>query len=615
MCGIAGFFNIPGELRARKDRLFEMTRSLQHRGPDSEGYFLKNQVGLGHRRLSIIDLDSGNQPMLSDDQSVAIIFNGEIYNYVELRKELISLGHKFHTQSDTEVIIQAYREWGVHCQQKFNGMWAFALWDEQEQTLFLSRDRIGEKPLFYSYKDGQFYFASELKALFKAGIKKEIRTELTEIYLAMTFIPEPDTFYKNIYKLKAGHYLLVNTSGIKEKKYWDLPEIDEHNMLNNEEYAYNQFEELLSDSVRIRMRCDVKYGAFLSGGLDSASIVSLMTKNSSHPIESYTIGFPEKDFDESKLASDVAKKFRTNHHIGTVKSLSLEEIQAIASYHFDEPFGDSSSIATWQVANFAARDVKMVLTGDGGDEVLSGYKSFTGIKLAKQLRKVPFSKQMPQFVKQLKKPVKGNLRYTLNRVQDHFETANLPFALRMLQKRCYTPLADIKHMMSTVLGVIPVEEFYSNLIQQIPYNDEFYKLMYINLKFDLPNDYLVKVDRMAMANSLETRTPFLDYRLIEFMVGVHKHVKHRHWERKSVLRNSVGKQLPESVLNAPKKGFGVPLREWFKQDAIINNFNLSNLKSFLNEKQVETIIDENKSGARDNGNFIWTLFMLNEYLT
>ena len=341
MCGIAGIYHFETSRVINRDVLTRMTDIIHHRGPDGSGIYTQENIGLGHRRLSIIDLVTGDQPMFNRDQSIAIILNGEIYNYIELRDELIQLGCRFTTTSDTEVVIQAYETWGVDCLEKLNGMWAFALWDNNKKQLFISRDRIGEKPVFYSTWDNSFVFASEMKSIFEYGVERTPMLELLEIYMVTTSIPSPFTFYKQIKKLNPGHYILVNADGLKEVKYWDLPEIDEANMLRDKTFIYEEFEHLLTDSIKIRMRSDVPYGAFLSGGLDSSSIVALMSEISSFPINTFTIGFDDNSFDESKLAQEVADRFNTKHFLGTVEPEGFDEILKKVVFHYDEPFGDS----------------------------------------------------------------------------------------------------------------------------------------------------------------------------------------------------------------------------------------------------------------------------------
>jgi asparagine synthase (glutamine-hydrolysing) len=615
MCGITGFVHFHKERKVDQNRLKNMNDIIYHRGPDGEGFFIHNNVALGHRRLSIIDLSTGDQPMFSEDKNLTLVFNGEIYNYIELRSELIQLGHTFRTDSDTEVILKAYTQWGFDCQNKFNGMWSFALWDEKEQLLFLSRDRIGEKPLHYSVIDDTIVFGSEIKSIFEYGVPRKERLELIEIYLTLTNIPAPNTFYENIFKLMPGHYITVRNGHLKQTKYWDLPPIDESNMMKDKNFIYDKFQDLLNDSVKIRMRSDVSFGAFLSGGLDSSSIVALMSQNSDLPINTFTIGFDDKAFDESKLAQDVATKFNTIHHRGTVYPENFDEILKNTLFHYDEPFGDSSAIPTGYVSKFASEKVKMVLTGDGGDELLSGYKSYQGIKLANKINKYP--KPLINTIigvnNSISPLIKGNIRYKLNKISNVLQTAQLDFVPRMAKKIAYTDLDLIKQMSNSISNKISVEEYLADVMSNCTYQDDFYKMMYLDYKHDLPNDYLVKVDRMSMAHSIESRVPFLDHRLIELMVHVDKDIKMQGWERKSVLRNTIGKQLPESIMNAPKKGFGIPLREWFKGRAFDEylNQNLKTLNELLDYKTIASIVNDNNSGKKDNGNFIWTMMMLN----
>lgn len=611
MCGIVGIYNFDKDNSIDDSRLRRMNNSLNHRGPDGEGYFINQNVGLGHKRLTIIDLESGDQPMVSNCGNYIIVFNGEIYNYLELKAELLTRGHKFKTTSDTEVIIRSYIEWGYNCQNKFNGMWAFALWDKRKQELFLSRDRIGEKPLFYSTINNAFAFASEIKSLFAYGIGKEIREEFIELYLVLTYVPGADTFYKNIFKLLPGHFIIVSSGGFKEHKYWDLPEIEEDNM-NNSPSIYEEFEALLEDSVKIRMRSDVPFGAFLSGGLDSSSIVSLMSNISNFPIETFTIGFPDKIHDESELAQLVSNKFNTNHNLGKVNEEEIEDYLEKVFFHFDEPFGDNSAIPTYQVSEYASQKVKMVLTGDGGDEVMSGYPTYAGLKYNKIYDKAPnfIKNNFPKVVGNLSNIVRGNYRFKLHHLQNLLESADKPFIERFCMKKPFTNLLNIKCLTQHVNGVISIEDYVRDFVNRVNYKDDFYKLMFIDLKTRLPDGYLVKVDRMSMANSIETRAPFLDYRLIEFMSGVDKKIKQQGFETKSILKKTIGQQLPKQLLEAKKKGFVAPLTKWLNNDN--NKYLLDNLKSAswsLDQGTIQKVLNDNS----DNGLFIWQLLILKKF--
>lgn len=617
MCGITGIFHFDKDRKVELQRLKKMTDVIDYRGPDGEGFHVKENLGLGHRRLSIIDLSSGDQPMHNEDGSITLVLNGEIYNYVELKEELAQLGHTFRTTSDTEVVIRAYEQWGIDCQSKFNGMWAIALWDDRKKQLFITRDRIGEKPLHYAVWDNTLVFGSEIKSLLNYGIPKEPQFELLEVYAVFKSIPAPYTFFKHINKLMPGHCLLANIDGIKEEKYWDLPSIDEDNMITNTKEVYEKFEELFTDSIRIRMRSDVPFGTFLSGGLDSASIVAVMSGQTQYPVQTFTIGYSENEFDESQLAELVAKKFKTDHHLGTVTQDDFEVNLDRIVHHYDEPFGDSSAIPTGQVSRFAAKNVKMVLTGDGGDEVLSGYSTYQGVKFAQKFQGMPklVQKGLPKVLNTTSGAFKGGMRYKLNRYGNLLTSSSQDYNTRLLHKRAKPEIEVVKSLISPDIKTWGVEDYIQELMAKSPYKDDFYKQMYLNFKFDLPNDYLVKVDRMSMAASLETRLPFLDHRLIEYMVGVDKKVKMQGWERKSVLRKTVGKKLPPQLLKASKKGFRVPVREWFKDPKLLERLgNLGKGNGLFDQDVLKQLVKENAQGKSDNGNLIWSLSVLDGVL-
>ena len=614
MCGIAGFLHFDQNRSASNETIKKMTNTLIHRGPDGEGYYVKGNIALGHRRLSIIDLTTGDQPMESHNKKNVVVFNGEIYNYIELRSELESLGRKFHTKSDTEVIIQAFEQWGIDCQNKFNGMWAFALWDDHKQQLFVSRDRIGEKPIFYTVDDGTFIFGSEIKSLFAYGLPKNINAELLEVYLYLGYIPAPFTFYKGITKLQAGHYILVNDGNISTRKYWDLPEIDETNMLKDKADIYDNFNYLINDSVKIRMRSDVKFGAFLSGGLDSGSIVALMSTNSSIPVETFTIGFDEKAFDERELARYVAEKFHTNHHEYMVKSNSFDESLEKICNSFDEPFGDPSAIPTGYVSKYASQNVKMVLTGDGGDEVLSGYTSYQREKFINYYNKLPSitRKLSHSIVSIFSRILSGRTKQIAQRLERVLKSSDLSFYDRLIYMAAWRDFEVIKWLLRGSDSHITIEDYLSDFFGKYSHDDNFYKNMYFNLKVSLPEDMLVKVDRMSMSNSLETRVPFLDFRLIEFLVSVHKNIKMEGLQRKSILRNTIGKQLPKALLRAPKKGFVVPLDHWFTQNMFKPRIAdmCQELNLLFNKDALMKICSKTSQGKNDHSNLLWSLFVL-----
>ncbi|HYG40374.1 MAG TPA: asparagine synthase (glutamine-hydrolyzing) [Cytophagales bacterium] len=615
MCGIVGVFHFDKERLVSHETLNKMMNSVSHRGPDGEGLFINKNVGLGHRRLSIIDISGGGQPMFNLNNTISLVFNGEVYNYIELKKELQDSGQEFISNSDTEVIIKAYEVWGINFFHKLNGMWSLALWDEKKRLLIISRDRIGEKPLHYAVVDNSIVFGSEIKAILAYGVEKKQNEEVSDIYLNLGYIPAPFTYYKNIYKLNPGHNLIIQPDKYRIEKYWDLPEIDEDNMLKNKKHIYETFTNLFKDSVKIRMRSDAPFGAFLSGGLDSSSVVSVMSQYSSHSIETFTIGSENEMYDERDLARDVAHTFNTNHHEYIVGKGVLNEWVEKVLYYYDEPFADASAIPTSCVSRFASNKVKMVLTGDGGDEVLSGYTSYQGEKFAGYFQTLPkfIQRLSPNLLKAFPKPASASLKVKLKRLYNLLTTSSLSFDDRLILKQNYADFALIKSNID-LKGSIPIADYLSQIFKECKYKNEFYKLMYFHLKISLPDNMLTKVDRMSMANSLETRVPFLDHRIVEYMVNVDKNIKMEGFERKSILRNTFGKNLPSSILNSPKKGFDLPLGDWFKEKGyeteLIQLFKTENLK---NSNQIKDLIEDHKKGIEDYSNLFWMLLLLKKW--
>jgi asparagine synthase (glutamine-hydrolysing) len=617
MCGIAGFVHADPGRPADGRLLRRMTDAVAYRGPDGEGFHLRGNVALGHRRLSIIDLATGDQPMSNPDGTVTLVFNGEIYNYLELRAELEARGHAFRTESDTEVIIRAYEEWGLDCQTRLNGMWAFALWDERQRRLLLSRDRLGEKPLHYAEHDGTLVFGSEIKCLFAWGLPARPDLRWTEVYAFLGFIPAPDSFFEGVRKLPPASYLAWQDGAWKVATYWDLPAVEERAMRRDAAAVESEFAALFEDSVRIRMRSDVPYGAFLSGGLDSSCIVATMARISAHPVKTFTIGFAPSRFDERPLARRVARAFHTEHHEETVEPAVFEESLELVRHHYDEPFGDASAIPTGLVARAARRAVKMALSGDGGDEALSGYTIYQGEKFAHRYGRLPRPVQtaLPALAGRLARPLRGGARRLAERVRSVTGASALDFNHRLIEKIAWADPGLIRALLAGHRGTIPIDDFVADLMARCPYRDPFYRLMYYNLKVSLPERMLVKVDRMSMAHSLEVRTPFLDYRLIELLAATHRDVKMRGYERKSILRRTVARGLPAALRRAPKKGFAVPIGAWFRE----RDFSRYE-RSLIAPGGVEVaagplreILERNRRGEEGLGNLLWILLLLDRF--
>ena len=612
MCGIAGILNGDRSAPVEPTVLRRMTDMVRHRGPDGEGQFIDGPVGLGHRRLAIIDPAAGQQPMTDPATGNVIAFNGEIYNYLELRAELEAAGDVFQTHSDTEVILKAYARWGRQCLTRFNGMWAFALWDSRERRLFLARDRLGIKPLHWCEHDGRLLFASEMKSLFAAGVPRVLNTALLDVYLALGYIPAPHSGFQGVQKLPPGHYIIADRQRVDVRCYWELPFIDERAMRTDASLVEEEFAATLADAVRISMRSDVPFGAFLSGGLDSSSVVTLMARQTQLPIETFTIGFDDPAFDERSLARLVAIQAHTNHHEAVVAPDDVTEALRRVAFHYDEPFGDSSALPTSHVARLAATRVKMVLTGDGGDEVLSGYPGYQVEKLAGLYARVPrpLRQVAGRSLGAAAGALRGSLRYGANRYRRLLETTALPFEERLVTKAAWLA-RDQRAALLAGRQVHRVEDVVAELMKGCPYTDSFYRLMYFNHKVSLPDDMLTKVDRMTMAWSLEARVPFLDYRLVELMATVHKDVKMPGLTRKAVLRRTVGRSLPAPLLAGSKRGFVVPLRSWFRQSGFADELVRDSVhKLGLALPVAQGILDEQRSGSRDHGNLLWMLMVL-----
>lgn len=618
MCGIAGILHFDADRPVDPELLHRMTSVLSHRGPDGDGYYRDQNVGLGHRRLAVIDLATGSQPMISRDEDLVIVFNGEIYNYVELREELKSLGHRFDTASDTEVILHAYAQWSFDCQSKLNGMWAFAIWDARRKLLFLSRDRMGEKPLHYSVRDGSLLFGSEIKSILASGFSYQPARHLLHVYLSLGYVPAPHTFYDGISKLMPGHFLIVKDRAIEERTYWNVPTLTEKDMRTDASRVFEEFEHYFEDSVRIRMRSDVPFGAFLSGGLDSSSVVAAMSQRSQSPVETFTIGFAEKAFDERQLAYEVSERCRTNHHEQLAEPEAFDESLDRIFRQFDEPFGDASAIPVGLVSRLARQRVTMALTGDGGDEVLSGYTTYATERLIERYRRVPeFIRTGLFYSADLSLSLARNdVRYRLNRLKRFLYLANTSFEERFISKLSLLDRTSIRQLLPGDVPQLSIEEFVSDVFGKCGFTDPFYRLMYFHLKVSLPDDMLTKVDRMSMAHSLETRVPFLDHRIVELMYGVSKDLKLPNGRLKHVLRETYGKRLPASLLTAPKKPFSVPLREWFKQAQFDDRLKELERSDFgLDRRVIARIVSANKNSTQDYGDFIWRLFVLKKWTT
>ncbi len=610
MCGVAGYVVLGG--RAELPVVRSMCDQIRHRGPDDEGYHLDGPCALGMRRLSIIDLSTGHQPISNEDGSVWVVFNGEIYNYQELRQDLIARGHRFRTNSDTETLVHLYEEEGVDGIAKLRGMFAYAIWDARARSLLLVRDRFGKKPLYYASLPTGFYFGSELKCLRAAGVPTEPDNEALKLYFQFTYIPEPWSAFKAIRKVPPGSWMKIDAAGnTQQGYYWRLPQPAEEPPEGvTEGQMAEQIRHVFDESVRIRLMADVPLGAFLSGGIDSSSIVASMALQTKEPVKTFSIGFEESAFNELPYARTVAEKYKTDHHEIVVRPNAVDLISKLV-HHFDEPFGDESAIPTYIVSEFAATKVKVALTGDGGDELFAGYENFFALERLRRFDRIP------QFARRLIGAVANALPYSAygknylrmmsrpSALERYFDLTYVPYFLRkqLLRPEWMLP-ADEAFMRST---------FAHNLLQGDW--DIITQALVFEATSKLTGDMLVKVDRMSMANSLEVRSPLLDDRLAEVAARVPHRWKLGKRAGKQILLKAVGDRLPAELLNRRKMGFGVPLAIWFRGP--LRDFVRDHLvggrccgRGIVSPEFLGHLLKEHDTGRRDNSYWMWTLLML-----
>ena len=609
MCGIAGFVLL--DQPAQPARVQAMCDRIRHRGPDDEGVHVDRGCAIGMRRLSIIDLSTGHQPISNEDGSVWIVFNGEIYNYQELRADLIARGHQFQTSSDTETLVHLYEQEGVDGLRRLRGMFAYAIWDARHSRLLLARDRFGKKPLYYAVLPSGIYFGSEISCLREAGVPLNTDPDALRLYFQFNYIPDPLTAYKAIRRLPAGSWLTYERGTVRQGRYWQMP-IPAAQPAPGLSHADTviRVREKFDEAVRIRMIADVPLGAFLSGGIDSGSVVASMALQSREPVKTFSIGFEESRFNELPYARMVAKKYATEHHEIVVRPDSIGIIRKF-SKHFGEPFADSSAIPTFIVSEFAARHVKVALSGDGGDELFGGYTSL------QQVQRLGAFDRVPQSLRLLLSWVSSRLPYSAygknflqmigrrNGLDRYFAFNYAPFHMRshLLRPEWMMP-AEAGFLARMMPGCILPEE--AGTLSQV---------MYFEAAANLTGDMLVKVDRMSMANSLEVRCPLLDHELAELAATIPHAWKVTRKQGKRILIEALGDRLMPEILNRPKWGFGVPLGDWFRGS--LREFLRDNLTStrfldrgFVSPGFLYKLLDEHDSGRRDNSHWLWSLLVL-----
>ena len=565
MCGIIGCYRENRSFDDSKDGIECMANLLIHRGPDGEGAFINNNVAFAHRRLSIIDLETGQQPMKNQNGSLIITYNGEIYNYVELREILRSKGYSFISKSDTEVILQAYSEWDLSCLDQLNGMFAFAIWDDKKKQLFLARDRLGIKPLYYYWDGKLFIFASEIQAVAML-MKNRLSVDPTAMafYSTLGYISAPYTIYKEIRKLEPAHYILLKEGRLSKKRYWDVD--FSHKERRPLKTLLQEIPEKFKKAVTGQMVSDVPLGAFLSGGIDSSAVVAMMCQTAPERVKTFSIGFPEKAFDESPFARIVAERYGTEHLEFQVTPDAMDVLPALVKY-FGEPFADSSALPTWYLSKMTRQHVTVALSGDGGDELFCGYTIYLGHQLSQLYRYLPKTLRhlILKSVKKIRFSGHDETNRILSIVQKRLEDAELDQVERVYSKNCMFNNQFAKDI-SKEMDKGPVEALFAHLLKSANADSFLDAIAYLQLNLSLPDDMLTKVDRMSMAHSLEVRVPFLDHEFVEYVATIPASMRFRFWKTKWLLRKAMEPYLPHSILWRKKQGFSVPLYYWFRSD-------------------------------------------------
>ncbi|MDT4898887.1 MAG: hypothetical protein QOH25_3964 [Acidobacteriota bacterium] len=619
MCGIVGIVCREGA-SADEALLSRMCEAIRHRGPDEEGRYLNGPVGLMMRRLAIIDLKGGQQPIHNQDRTAWIVFNGEIYNYLELRGKLEKLGHRFYTNSDTEAIIHAYDQYGADCPKYLRGMFAFAIWDERRKELLLARDRVGKKPILYAQPNGQFIFGSEFSALLlHPDISREVEPEAIHAYLSFMYVPAPLTAYREIKKLEPGHTLRWRDGEIKIERYWQ-PDFSKKIKISEEE-AGERAIEILREAVGVRLMSEVPLGAFLSGGVDSSAVVALMSEQSSRPVKTFSIGFEEQDFSELHHARRIAEHVGAEHHEFIVRPDALEVLPTLVE-HYGEPYADSSAIPTYYVSRETRKHVTVALNGDGGDECFAGYERYAAMRLAEKYHKLPtvVRKQLLERTINLLPEFDNSNGNRIRRFKRFMRAASLPRTERYLR-------------WMSVFDSEAKRELYSDSFQHqsqeltnaSAFLDPWFAqangagivdaTLLVDTMTYLPNDLLVKVDIASMAVSLEARSPFLDHHVIEFAASLPERLKLRGLTTKYLLKRALKKLLPVENLNRRKMGFGVPIGHWFRgqmqpflRETLLSEKALK--RGFFKPEAITRLVEQHTSGKRDYAHQLWTLLML-----
>lgn len=616
MCGIAGFTRFHHST-GDADTLRRMGEAILHRGPDDGGVYLDDGVGLCHRRLSIIDLSAaGHQPMFSADDNLVIAFNGEIYNFLELKEELVAKGYPFRSKTDTEVLLALYQFEGEKMVERINGMFAFAIWDKSRRELFLARDRLGKKPLYYYQKDGFFIFGSELKSIIELPmVSRQIRVDAVYDFFTYQYVPDPKSIFEDIYKLEPAHCMTISAEKTVKRQYWDLTFSQRRQ--GSDDAIATELLDLVDGCVKRRMVSDVPLGAFLSGGVDSSAVVGLMAKNSETPVTTCTIGFASEQFDEVEFAKQVAEQFKTDHHEFTVRENVSDNLEKIAAY-FDEPFADPSLVPTYFVSQLARKQVTVALAGDGGDESFAGYSKYAIDELENRLRSL--------FPAPLRRKVFPWLAGLLQKSDATIARKAATLLGAMAREPAYGFFLTNSFMTDEVWNRLVRDDFRQSLsgyhpssvtlehYHNVKAGDHLSRILYTDIKTYLPGDILVKVDRMSMANSLEVRAPLLDYQVVEFAASIPSRLKLDRGEKKVALKKAFAKLLTHDTLYRKKMGFSVPLASWLRNEIRAQAERLllqspAGLQDYFKLDELRRVWDAHQSGARDYSSELWSMIM------
>ncbi len=630
MCGICGIVNFNATEPVDRGLLERMSSTQAHRGPDDDGYFVENNIGLGHRRLSIIDLSGGKQPIFNEDGSVVVVFNGEIYNYADLTGGLVAKGHRFVTRSDTETIVHAYEEYGHDCMRDFRGMFAFAIWDRRQKRLLLVRDRLGIKPVYYYANKEFFVFASEIKSLLQhPGVPREVDPQALDLYLALRYVPGPRTMFRNIFKLQPGHWMSVDESGIRIQKYWDLEYERPHparegraTLSRGERDLVEEFQRLFEESVRLRLISEVPLGVFLSGGLDSTAVLAMMSKiTGGKRVKTFSVGYEAggsgdaaiEAANEFSYARQAATRFGADHHEVRMTARDFRDAIPVMVSHLDEPMADPTCIPLYFISKLARNFITVVLSGEGADETMGGYTLYRKILALDKMRRSagPLASTFPALARlPVGSRARAYLRRAGNRIEDHYRgvVKGIPLETR--------------------LGLIGVErvaesnnclaEIFGAYFNEVASTSALNRMLYADAKVWLPEDLLLKADKMTMATAVELRVPFLDHKLVEYIATLPDNLKVRGNQGKWILRQAMGSVLPPSILRRTKMGFPIPAETWFRfelRDFVRDTLLARNsaCREFFDPQAVEEIVSLQEKGRFSGHQEVWSLLVFESW--